>query len=159
MKDEYFSGPSGFYYDAATGAVSIYSKSLGKYLNPLTGATNATPIGTAPYQMDYVELWKRFNTDFFDNSKNNKNAHSWLPNPVNETAPANKNSDMVQICAATKEKYVEVFTIGFETTVSSTAQLKKCASSHAHHFDVDGGTIDDAFAAIARDIQKLRLVN
>lgn len=167
LKPGYYSGLSEvFYDDDANGdgvlddpAISVYRKSMKNFVNPMTGGTQSTPWGDDPRQLDFVEVWEMFGTDFYNNGQNNSGAHNWLPNPVNQTAPATKNADLVAICAAARGENVTIYTIGFETTVASTAVMKKCASSHAHHFDVDGGSIDDAFAAIARDIQKLKLVN
>ena len=159
LKDEYYSGLSEVFLDNDTGMISVYRQSQNNYVNPITGGTQSDPWGTDPRQLDFVELWERFGTDFYDNSQNNSGAHTHLPNPVYQSTPANKNSNLVHVCQAVNDKAVTIYTVGFETTTSSTAVLKKCASSHAHHFDVDGNSIDDAFAAIARDIQKLRLVN
>ena len=61
--------------------------------------------------------------------------------------------------AVMRAENITIYTVGFETSVNSTAIMKQCASSDSHHFDVDGDSIDDAFAAIARNIQKLRLMN
>jgi len=172
LKDEYRSGPSDFWVGETTGpgdpqesysgsgeVISVFRHSQTNYINPFNGQISASPAGVNPRQLDYVELWERYGTDFFDNSVNNNNAHNWLPNPVNETNGANKNSNLVHICEEARDEAITIYTLGFETTTASTAVMKKCASSHAHHFDVDGNSIDDAFAAIARDIQKLRLVN
>jgi hypothetical protein len=37
--------------------------------------------------------------------------------------------------------------------------MRNCASAPSYYFDVNGLDISDAFAAIAREISKLRLVN
>jgi hypothetical protein len=37
--------------------------------------------------------------------------------------------------------------------------MQGCASSDAHHFDVNGLEISDAFTSIAREIHELRLTN
>ncbi len=172
LQDEYRSGPSEFWVGGTTGpgdplesfpgsgeVISVFRKSQQNYINPFTGAITPNAVGVNPRQLDFVELWERYGTDFYNNSVNNNQAHNWLPNPVNETNGANKNSNLVHICEQARDEAITIYTLGFETTTASTAVMKKCASSHAHHFDVDGNSIDDAFAAIARDIQKLRLVN
>ncbi|APX17229.1 hypothetical protein BWR17_16240 [Phaeobacter inhibens] len=61
------------------------------------------------------------------------------------------------VCNAAKNQGIVVYTIGFEAPSSGTAVLKDCASSDAHHFDVRGLEIRDAFASIATSIRQLRL--
>lgn len=167
LKDAYRSGPSEYWYDDdANGdgnkndpVISIYRSSNNKYRNPLTGAEKYTPYGDNPWQLDWVEVWQMFGTDFYDNSQNNSAGPNWTGNPVNQTSPSTKNANMIEICTAAKAQNMIIYTVGFETTTASTTVLKQCASSDAHHFDADGDNIDDAFASIARSIQKLRLIN
>lgn len=168
LKDQYYDGMSEFWvsdedYDnngtIDEEIVSVYRASQNKYRNPANGQWSNSPFGTNPVQLDYPTLWDRFNVSFYSNDWNNAEAHNWIQYPINQDNEANKNSNLVHICAAAKDETVQIFTIGFETTTASTAVLKKCSSSDAHHFDAQGDDIDEVFAAIARSIQKLRLVN
>ncbi|MEK0162838.1 pilus assembly protein TadG-related protein [Phaeobacter sp. JH20_36] len=68
-----------------------------------------------------------------------------------------KNARTSAICTAAKNQGIVVYTIGFEAPSGGTAVLKDCASSDAHHFDVNGLEINDAFASIATSIRQLRL--
>ncbi|MGB3245262.1 MAG: Tad domain-containing protein [Sulfitobacter sp.] len=54
---------------------------------------------------------------------------------------------------------VIVYTIAFEAPGTPEQQMRDCASSPAHFFAADGGSIAGVFEAIARQIQTLRLTN
>jgi Flp pilus assembly protein TadG len=63
------------------------------------------------------------------------------------------------ICDAAKDEGVVIWTIGLEVgnLAPEDDEMLKCASSPSHYFDVDGIEITDAFNAIARQINQLRL--
>ncbi|MBJ3786734.1 pilus assembly protein TadG-related protein [Devosia sediminis] len=67
------------------------------------------------------------------------------------------------VCAAAKTHGVMVFTIGFQLSDSDANQLamknelRNCASSASHYYDVQGLNIAAAFSAIATTIQKVKL--
>ncbi|MFY0633228.1 MAG: Tad domain-containing protein [Vannielia sp.] len=63
------------------------------------------------------------------------------------------------ICSAAKGAGITVFTIGFEVTNYSAGVMRDCASSPSHFFRVEGTEISEAFSAIARQINQLRLIN
>ncbi|MBS8228882.1 TadE/TadG family type IV pilus assembly protein [Vannielia litorea] len=63
------------------------------------------------------------------------------------------------ICDAAKDAGITVFTIGFEVTNHSAGVMRSCASSPSHFFRVEGTEISEAFSAIARQINQLRLIN
>ena len=170
LKDGYREGPSPFWKNPADGRISVYNASTGRYYYPHNGTWNDEPYdgsgcyyswwygwvcsgatGT-PVQMTYPELWQEFNVNYFKR-------FSWLGNPVDLFDYNAKNSRLDAICTAAKAKGIEVFTIGFETSSTSSAIMESCASSPAHNFDVNGLNIDNAFASIARQIQQLRLTN
>ncbi|NNF72349.1 MAG: hypothetical protein HKN02_09175 [Rhodobacteraceae bacterium] len=56
-----------------------------------------------------------------------------------------------------KEDRVTVFTIAFLAPSEAQTQMKTCASSESHYFNVQDLTIDNAFSAIAKTINQLRL--
>ena len=80
-----------------------------------------------------------------------------MPDAVDYYDNSSKNTRLDLICTTAKANNIEVFTIGFETSSSSNLVMQSCASSDAHHFDVDGLDIDNAFTSIAREIHELRL--
>lgn len=61
------------------------------------------------------------------------------------------------ICSQARDADITVFAIGFEAPEEGQAAMRDCASSPAHYFPVEGLEISDAFQAIARTINQLRL--
>ncbi len=61
------------------------------------------------------------------------------------------------ICDAAKDKNIVIWSIGFEVTDDSAEVMENCASSPSHFFRVEGVEIKEAFSAIARQINQLRL--
>ncbi|MFV2034454.1 MAG: pilus assembly protein TadG-related protein [Halocynthiibacter sp.] len=61
------------------------------------------------------------------------------------------------ICGAAKAQGIIVFTIGFEVNNTGANVMQDCASSPSHFFRVEGVEISEAFNAIARQINQLRL--
>lgn len=64
---------------------------------------------------------------------------------------------MGDICTAAKAKGIIIWGVGFEVDNHGANVLKSCASSPSHFFRVEGVEIRDAFAAIASQINQLRL--
>ncbi|MBO9589997.1 TadE/TadG family type IV pilus assembly protein [Devosia sp.] len=70
---------------------------------------------------------------------------------------------MNTICATAKSHGILVFTIGFQLRDSDSNQLKmknelrNCASSASHYYDVQGLNIAAAFQSIASTIQRIKL--
>jgi len=63
-------------------------------------------------------------------------------------------------CTAMKAAGVTVYTVGFDLDGNATAEnfIKTCATSSSHvYLPSGGGALKDAFAAIGKDIMKLRL--
>ncbi len=72
---------------------------------------------------------------------------------------AEKNTKMLNVCTATKNEGVVVYTIGFEIPSGGTAEtvLTNCASSGNHYYPAEGTSISQAFNSIASNVQNLRL--
>ncbi|SDN42334.1 Flp pilus assembly protein TadG [Lutimaribacter pacificus] len=62
------------------------------------------------------------------------------------------------ICEAAKERGIVIWAIGFEVDDHGADVMRDCASSPSHFFRVEGIEIQDAFEAIARQINQLRLI-
>ncbi|WP_158547801.1 TadE/TadG family type IV pilus assembly protein [Rhodosalinus sediminis] len=60
-------------------------------------------------------------------------------------------------CDLAKANGVTVYTIAFEAPSDAQRQMRTCASSPSHYFNVEGLEIADAFDAIAHQINQLRL--
>jgi len=135
-------------------SLSAYNQATGKYYRFFQGTWKNKPKGRAnAVQMTYPEFWAKYNVDFYEE------AFPFLPDPTSYSGSGTKNTRLDLICDEAKTNGIKVFTIGFETSSSSNAVMASCASSASHHFDVDGLSLDDAFASIARDIHALRLLN
>jgi hypothetical protein len=73
----------------------------------------------------------------------------------------NNNVDSFEaVCDAAKDNDIVVFTIAFDVGANSAAanQMRYCASSPSHFYDVDGDRLDSAFQSIAGAINQLRLI-
>jgi hypothetical protein len=83
---------------------------------------------------------------------------------VKETSTVTK-AYLAKVCTAAKDNNVIVFTIGFQLRDSNSSELamknelRACASSNSHYYDVTGLDIASAFQSIASAIQKIRLTN
>jgi Flp pilus assembly protein TadG len=85
--------------------------------------------------------------DYSDN-----NCHRTLTN-----VSTNRNR-FYAACNLAKQNGVVIYTIAFNTTSSAAAtEMRNCASSPAHYFNVLNEELDEAFQAIAGSIQMLRL--
>lgn len=62
-----------------------------------------------------------------------------------------------KVCSAAKEKNIVIWAIGFEVENSGAEVMERCASSPSHFFRVEGIELTEAFRAIARQINQLRL--
>ncbi|MGX9354621.1 pilus assembly protein TadG-related protein [Roseobacteraceae bacterium S113] len=67
------------------------------------------------------------------------------------------DSRLSTICSAARNAGITVYSIAFEAPARGQAAMQSCASSTSHYFDVNGVEITDAFEAIARTINQLRL--
>ena len=67
------------------------------------------------------------------------------------------DSLLSNVCDAAKEKNIVIWSIGFEVTDHGANVMRDCASSPSHFFRVEGVEIKEAFRAIARQINQLRL--
>ncbi|SFS68582.1 Putative Flp pilus-assembly TadE/G-like [Sulfitobacter marinus] len=98
------------------------------------------------YLQNYVSYWDR--SDFYWR----KYDHS-LGNRL-----------LDDICTAAKAKRIVIWTIGFEVNDNpydnndGADVMRKCASSPSHFFKVEGVELSEAFKAIARQINQLRLI-
>lgn len=61
------------------------------------------------------------------------------------------------ICDASKDAGIVIWSIGFEVDDHGANVMQNCASSPSHFFRVEGIEISEAFDAIARQINQLRL--
>ena len=87
------------------------------------------------------------------------NSNYWSSYYYYKYTPSQGDALLSNICDAAKAEGIVVWTIGFETSTHGSEVMEDCASSPTHFFDVDGVEISDAFSAIARHINNLKLIN
>ena len=75
---------------------------------------------------------------------------TWVP-------ASEKNRRTSEICAAARDAGIVVYTIGMDTYGQGDATLEACAGTPVNFFDVRSVEIDQAFSAIAQQINELRL--
>lgn len=163
---QYRSGPSGIYRNSSypnRWSVSYSSPGWYYWIRSDGGSWSQQGWHDHPYgagagepgsaiEMSFPELWAqkpwRWYTMF-----------SWHSSPGSSYGNSTKNSRLGDICSAAKAQGITIFALGFEVTTASAQVMADCASSASHYFNVDGTTLSEAFAAIARKISPLRLVN
>lgn len=70
-----------------------------------------------------------------------------------------KDTRLQNICNATKDKGVIVFTVGFDINDNNAKnQLRNCATNSGYYYDANQANLEAAFKSIAAEISKLRLV-
>ena len=122
-------------------------------------------------QMDWVELFDRFTENavaewFRDDTYGDATMRNWIRNAEKRVETTNSanfrmngNSSTDGICDAVKHKdHILIFSIAFQAGSTAETQMRNCASGPGYYFDADNGQeLNEAFAAIAGAITKLRL--
>ena len=62
-------------------------------------------------------------------------------------------------CQLARSMGVVIYTVAFETSATAADEVRECASSDAHFFEVTGADLIPTFVSIASAIQQLRLIN
>ena len=109
------------------------------------------------YQTDrrHHEHWSKYPLNWYlRNYVKSEDHHKWR---YYKYYSWQADSMLDKICDAAKAKKIVIWSIGFEVTNSSADVMRNCASSPSHFFRVEGVEIKDAFTAIARQINQLRL--
>lgn len=85
--------------------------------------------------------------------------NEYYSNALERVVASEKETRMDAICDDAKQldNNMILYTIGFEVTDASAIVMEQCASSPSHFYRVAGPEIMDAFQAIARQINELRL--
>ncbi len=131
-----------------------FSVETGNSSNSLPG-NNAAPEGTNGYRYHYSwpEVWGKIEIEDFADIIGESVSDYYGTG----TTTAQADDDFDGACSAAKNKGVVVYTIAFEAPANAISNLRDCATTAGHAYDVDGTDIDDAFSAIAASIQKLKL--
>jgi Flp pilus assembly protein TadG len=121
------------------------------------GENSSSARITSPYygNTSHYVHWNDFNFNFYlSNYVNSWQRSAWWFEKYNR---AKGNTLMQNLCTAAKNQGIVIWAIGFEVTTDGDTQLRNCASSPSHFFDVEGAEITSAFQSIARQINQLKL--
>lgn len=98
--------------------------------------------------------WSRYPLHWYLNNYVWGNWNNWR---YTKYTSAQADTMLDRICDAAKDEGIVVWSVGFEVTDYSAGVMENCASSESHFFRVEGVEIEDAFEAIAKQINQLRL--
>jgi hypothetical protein len=162
LRDPYRSGPSPVWKDPATGAYSYFDETRGEYFRLSDGAWHAEPDGGGDARnLTWPELFDEMSVAHYAYHLKARatggNWRAYYDEIYGHVAASDKNDRASAICAAARDAGVIVFAVGMDTYGQGDATLADCASSPAHFFDVEAEDIGQAFSAIARQINQLRL--
>ena len=106
---------------------------------------------------DEIKLWAENNMTWY--LDNNVASESERRNYWYRKYDAVQGDALLEtICTVSKARGIVVWSIGFEVDDHGAAVMERCASSPSHFFRVEGIEITEAFRAIARQINQLRLI-
>ncbi len=107
-------------------------------------------------QLSWGVAWGMMSTEFYDDVVGGSGSSD---DYLYDTGRGGSEEDVVMAaaCSAAANAGIVVYTIGFETSASTSEKLEDCASTPSHYYDAEGIEISSVFAAIAASIQKLKL--
>ncbi len=126
---------------------------------------NHDPNQSKAKRLSWPELWNmvstRYNAYYHHYAQNwNSNDYwEWRNKVTDQVNQSEKNNRLDDTCDAAKSNAMVIFSIGFEISDSSANIMRNCATSESNFFRVEGTEISDAFNAIAKTIQRLKLTH
>ncbi len=165
LKPEFKSGYSNVWWHEDDDRYSVYTPTWEDYWYPHDpGNYHGQPYkgSSQSRRLTMAELFARYSemhiaTHFFqtpdpDNQYNDyRNAVTTIVNGTEADRRARA------LCTQARNAGIVVFAIGFEAPTRGQNLMRDCAATPSHYFDVDGIEISEAFSAIARTINQLRL--
>lgn len=121
------------------------------------GQNVATDRITNRYYNSNSEIvhWSRYNLGWY---LDNYVSWRYRDNFYFQKYSASKGDTLLYaVCDAAKAQNIVIWSIGFEVGDHGADVMRNCASSPSHFFRVEGIEISEAFKAIARQINQLRL--
>jgi Flp pilus assembly protein TadG len=105
--------------------------------------------------LSHAAHWNRYNLDWYLD----RYVNSWQHNQFKylKYSPEYGDTLLNSVCNAAKAQNIVIWSVGFEVTDHGANVMRNCASSPSHFFRVEGVEITEAFRAIARQINQLRL--
>lgn len=127
----------------------ISASDFHKFNEDLTGWISTT-------QLDWEDAWGLMPAQWRDRTVSGGSSFNDLVYGTGRTG-SEADAAMAESCLAAQNAGLIVYTIGFETSSSTSAKLRSCATTSAHYYDAYGIQISAVFAQIAASIQKLKL--
>lgn len=160
-------------YDPATNKYWIITKGL--WRTEPWGDGTYKPCGSCAYTADpgdsyamtWQDVWRRMSANYFadkiispaygttERAKWRTSAATGID--TESIDAADKDTRTANICTASKNNGVQIYSIGFEASSHGISTLRSCATKPANFYSVAGLNISTAFASIASSINKLRL--
>lgn len=154
------SGPAeSFYYLRSPNYNKYYSIEEDDWLTPTEFSNLENKEGfVSKTRLDWEEAWGLMSPRYYGEITGNWGAWNDYVGSGYESG-STKDALMLNVCTASKNENVVIYTIGFEISRGGTAEtkLKACASSFAHYYRAEGVNINDAFNSIASNVVNLRL--
>ncbi|MFT6271715.1 MAG: Flp pilus assembly protein TadG [Dinoroseobacter sp.] len=165
LKPEFKSGLSNVWWHAGDDRYSVYSPAYSDYWYPHSPNSyhNAPYDGAgASQQLSMAELFSRYSDGYiashFFQTPDPDNQYNSYRNAVTTIVGGTEADRRTRaLCTQARNAGIVVFAIGFEAPTSGQNLMSDCAATPSHYFDVDGVEISEAFSAIARSINQLRL--
>lgn len=89
--------------------------------------------------------------------QNNVDRDRWGDYYFRRSSASHSDGLLQNVCNAAKAAGIIVWSVGFEVNNHGASVMRDCASSPNHFFRVEGVEITEAFRAIARQLNKLKL--
>ncbi len=168
LRDAYRTGNSPIYRSKGNGRLSIYhnrSNTSNDYYRPDNNSWSSSPYSntSAGYErLTWDEVWAEYRMKWvawqlYGRPLGSSYYYSALADFRTQTPTGEMDNRLQDVCDLAKEKGVIVYGIAFEAPSNGRTQIKNCATSDSHYFDVSGVDISTAFRSIANNISQLRL--
>lgn len=162
LKPDYTHGASTIWKDPLSGKLSFKNPLTGLFFDFASNNWLGLPIGGASaINLTWTELFADRSVKHYCNQLFRRATGQRWQDCYNEIVTGvqanNKNERASEICAAVRDQGVIVFSVGMDTYGQGDATLADCASGESYFFDVAATEIGEAFSAISRQINQLRL--
>ncbi len=172
IEDDYRTGASPVWRNPNDGIVSYFDADRGEYFvfneadvtDEPGGSWQGEPGGAdAAEQLQWTDVWNRWAVAawarYVKDPAMGGGWESHYDQVFDTTNSSDKNTRASDVCEAFRNKHERaiVYTVGMDTYGQGDATLEDCAGTPLNFFDVDAEEVDEAFSAIARQINMLRL--
>ncbi|WP_439111283.1 pilus assembly protein TadG-related protein [Lentibacter sp.] len=167
LRDPYRSGNSNVYYNAGTNRFAVrynnrYYEQSWSGNSQIRSNNWSWSLGGGYSRLSNQDLFAKVSQAwiaYYIYGGIDGNAwNTWYNGPDTSVSGWTKDSRMQDICSAAKNQGIVIYTIGFQAPTHGSDELRQCASSPSHFFDVAGLDIGEAFSAIAQSISQLKLI-